>query len=91
MAPVADDGGTVLTSAGGNVVASCRPAGAYLISWSPRQGYEVDAVTRGPAVTARVIFSPVTVSRSTSEVTMVVSCSAGVPSATSWAGERYDR
>jgi hypothetical protein len=80
-APVASEG-TVLTSAGGEVVASCQPAGAYLISWSPRQGYEVDRVTRGPAVTARVTFSPVTVSPSASAVTMVVSCSAGVPSAT---------
>jgi hypothetical protein len=88
-APVASEG-TVLTSAGGEVVASCQPAGAYLISWSPRQGYEVDGVTRGPAVTARVTFSPVTVSTSASEVTMVVSCSAGVPSATSWVRGAHD-
>jgi serine/threonine-protein kinase len=88
-APVASEG-TVLTSAGGEVVASCQPAGAYLISWSPRQGYEVNGVTRGPAVTARVTFSTVTVSPSASEVTMVVSCSAGVPSATSWVREAHD-
>jgi len=61
------------------VVASCQPAGAYLISWSPLQGYEVDGVIRGPAVTARVTFSPTTVSPTAREVTMVVSCSAGVP------------
>ena len=30
--------GTVLTSAGGEIVASCQAAGAYLISWSPLQG-----------------------------------------------------
>jgi hypothetical protein len=78
-APGAADGGTVLTSVGGEVVASCQPAGAYLISWSPRQGYEVDGVIRGPAVTARVTFSPVTVSPTAREVTMAVSCSAGVP------------
>ena len=82
--------GRLLTSAGGEVVASCQPAGAYLISWSPLQGYEVGAVTRGPAVTARVTFDPVTVSSSASRVTMVVSCSAGVPSATSWAWEARD-
>jgi hypothetical protein len=81
QAPGAADGGMVLTSAGGEVVASCQPAGAYLISWSPLQGYEVDGVTRGPAVTARVNFSPVAVSPTAREVTMVVSCSAGVPSA----------
>ena len=78
-APVAADGGTVLTSAGGEVVASCQSAGAYLISWSPLQGYEVDGVIRGPAVTVRVTFSPTTVSPTASDVTMVVSCSAGVP------------
>jgi len=78
-APALADGGTVLTSAGGEVVASCQPAGAYLISWSPVQGYEVDGVIRGPAVTARVTFNPTTVSPTAREVTMVVSCSAGVP------------
>jgi hypothetical protein len=76
----------VLTSAGGEVVASCQPAGAYLISWSPLQGYEVDDVTRGPAVTARVTFSSVAVSSTAREVTMLVSCSAGVP----WAREVSD-
>jgi len=78
-APGAADGGTVLTSAGGEVVASCQPAGAYLISWSPLQGYAVDDVIRGPAVTARVTFSPTAVSPTASDVTMLVSCSAGVP------------
>ena len=85
-APGAADGGTVLTSAGGEVVASCQPAGAYLISWSPLQGYEVDGVIRGPAVTARVTFSPVVVSPTAPDVMMLVSCSAGVP----WAREVRD-
>jgi hypothetical protein len=71
-------GGTVLTSPGGEVVAACQDAGAYLISWSPLQGYEVGDVSRGPATTARVTFES-----TTSRVTMVVSCSAGLPSATS--------
>jgi len=75
--PAAGDG-TVLTSPGGEVVASCQAAGAYLISWSPLQGYEVDGVARGPAATARVTFAS-----NVSRVTMVVSCSGGVPSATS--------
>ena len=71
--------GTVLTSSGGEVVASCQAAGVYLISWSPLQGYEVDSVARGPAATARVTFAS-----NANLVTMVVSCSAGVPSATSY-------
>jgi serine/threonine-protein kinase len=79
-APPSGDG-TVLTSAGGEVVASCQAAGAYLISWSPLQGYEADDVYRGPAAAARVTFESLT-----QRVTMVVSCSAGVPSATSSSG-----
>jgi serine/threonine-protein kinase len=74
----ASPGGTVLTSSGGEVVAACQDAGAYLISWSPLQGYEVGDVFRGPAATARVTFES-----TTREVTMVVSCSAGQPSARS--------
>jgi hypothetical protein len=73
--------GTVLTSAGGEVVASCQAAGAYLVSWSPLQGYEVGSVNRGPAATARVTFES-----TAQRVTMMVSCAAGVPSATSYSG-----
>ena len=35
--------GSVLTSPGGTVLAECRSAGAYLVSWSPTQGYEATA------------------------------------------------
>src|ERR1700726_3833115 len=72
---------TVLTSPGGTVVAECRPGGAYLVSWSPVPGYEAGTVIRGPAVSARVTFnSPA------NSVTMMVSCSAGVPTATTTVG-----
>jgi serine/threonine-protein kinase len=67
----------VLTSRGGEVVASCLAAGAYLDSWSPSSGWEVGDVRRGPAATARVTFES-----GPSEISMVVSCSAGVPTAT---------
>ena len=77
--PPASSDGTVLTSAGGEVVATCQPAGAYLVSWSPLQGYETGGVTRGPAAAARLTFYS-----DTNRVTMVVSCSGGVPSATSY-------
>jgi hypothetical protein len=69
--------GTVLNSAGGTVVAVCAQAGAYLQSWSPQQGYEANGVVRGPAGTAQVSFSS-----SQSKVTMLVTCSRRVPSAT---------
>jgi hypothetical protein len=83
-APPPSSGGAVLTSAGGEAVATCQGADAYLISWSPRQGYQVGDVIRGPALTARVTFES-----HANRVTMVVTCSAGTPSATShtWAGD----
>jgi hypothetical protein len=68
--------GTVLASPGGTVVAGCGAAGAYLLSWSPQQGFTASSVARGPAATARVVFSS-----QGRVVTMVVSCSGGVPSA----------
>lgn len=66
--------GTLLTSAGGSVEASCKPGGAYLISWSPAQGYEVGDVVRGPAAVASIQFE-----RLTTELDMTVSCSSGTP------------
>jgi hypothetical protein len=69
--------GTVLTSQGGEVVASCGAAGAYLMSLSPQQGYAVSAENRGPAATAQVTFQS-----GTDTVTMVITCTAGVPTAT---------
>jgi hypothetical protein len=75
-------------SSGGSVLAECRPAGAYLVSWSPVQGYQADDVTRGPAATARVVFES-----TANTVTMKVSCphgAAGPPVASSsiqpWGG-----
>lgn len=73
--------GTVLTSEGGEVVAACEQGGAYLISWSPQQAYQVDTVSRGPASQALVSFES-----SANQVTMTVTCTDGVPSATSTPG-----
>jgi hypothetical protein len=74
--------GTVLMSLGGSVLAECRPAGAYLVSWSPVQGYQADDVTRGPTATARVVFES-----DANSVTVMVSCpdgTAGAPVAASY-------
>ena len=80
--------GTLFMSLGGSVLAECRPAGAYLVSWSPVQGYQADDVTRGPVTTARVVFES-----NANSVTMKVSCpdgAAGTPIASSsiqpWGG-----
>jgi len=64
--------GTPFSSQGGTVVATCESAGAYLITWSPAQGYEVDQVSRGPAAVASVRFET-----SSTAVTMNVSCPGG--------------
>jgi hypothetical protein len=66
--------GTPLSSQAGTVVATCESGGAYLISWSPAQGYEVDSFVRGPAAVASVRFE--TTSRA---VTMNISCRGGTP------------
>jgi hypothetical protein len=70
-------GGTVLTSQGGTLVASCTGARAYLVSWSPQQGFGSTGVVRGPATSAQVTFTDGQLT-----VTMVVSCAVGVPTAT---------
>jgi hypothetical protein len=67
----------VLASVGGTVVARCESTGAYLVSWSPQQGYEVVSVIRGPAAAAQAKFA-----NSQRSVTMKVSCAGGVPTAT---------
>jgi hypothetical protein len=76
VAPGPAAGGTLLTSLGGSVVAECGSSGAYLISWSPQQGYQADDVIRGPAPVARVTFMT-----GPSGVSMSVSCNASTPSA----------
>ncbi len=75
--------GTLLGSPAGTVVASCGPAGVYLLSWSPAQGYGVDRVARGPATVASVVFDA-----GTRAVTMQVVCRGGTPvSSTSSGGD----
>lgn len=68
--------GTLLSSAGGSVLARCDAAGAYLISWSPQPGYEADDVVRGPAVRAVVLFLA-----GSHGVRLAVTCAGTVPSA----------
>jgi hypothetical protein len=64
----------LLSSPGGTVIARCSAAGAYLVSWSPAQGYHVGTFRRGPAATAEVIFVG-----ATKQIRLQVHCAAGVP------------
>ena len=73
-APRSPPPGTLLGSAGGTVLATCQAAGAYLLSWSPQQGFEAQNVVRGPAAIASVQFDTQSYG-----VTMRVTCRAGVP------------
>lgn len=72
--PPQSSAGTLLESSAGSVLATCKPAGAYLLYWSPDQGYRADDVIRGPAAVASVVFQSLT-----SSVVMRVSCSGGTP------------
>ncbi len=63
-----------LASSGGTVLARCTDAGAYLVSWSPAQGFEVDDVHRGPA---RVVYVDFVAPGQNS--VLAVHCVAGIP------------
>ena len=67
-------GGTLLESPDGSVMAACLPAGAYLLYWSPDQGFQADEVYRGPAPSASVTFRG-----AGNSVVMHVSCKTGTP------------
>jgi hypothetical protein len=75
--------GTLFASPGGTVVADCQPAGAYLLTWSPQQGFEAQNVVRGPAAVVSVLFAT-----QASGVTVQVACRGGVPTVlqSSWSG-----
>jgi serine/threonine-protein kinase len=67
-----------LSSAAGTVRATC-PSGdtAQILSWSPVKPYKVDRVVAGPAAAPAVTFK-----QHGTRITMTVTCSGGVPSAT---------
>jgi hypothetical protein len=71
-----DPAGTLLVSGDGSVMATCQSGGAYLLYWSPDQGFQADDVYRGPAAVATVTFRGPTASAS---VVMRVTCPAGTP------------
>jgi hypothetical protein len=71
--PVAEP--SVITSAGGTVVARCAAGGLVeLLSWSPAQGFSVDNAEHGPAREVDVEFES-----EDDDVEMKIQCVDGVP------------
>jgi hypothetical protein len=70
--------GELLTSPDGWVIATCQPAGAYLVYESPQQGYEADHLIKGPGAVASVVFRASSGTTS-SGVIMKVTCVGGQP------------
>lgn len=64
-----------MQSEAGQVVASCDGDAAYLHAWTPRPGYRVDEVQRGPAPDVSLWIE----SDSFEDVTVLVQCEAGEP------------
>jgi len=68
----------VLTSTGGSVVVQCSGDTAMLVSWAPNPGYRADDDSnRGPSAQVGVRFEK---DGSDADVTVSVTCTAGVPS-----------
>lgn len=63
-----------LHSPGGTVIARCTGNSLYLMSWTPRQGFEIDDHTRGPAHTAYIKFES-----DDADIHMSINCSDGTP------------
>jgi hypothetical protein len=66
--------GSLFTSPGGTVMASCQSGLAYLQYWSPSPGFQADDVIRGPAAQARIGFEHLT-----SEYVISVTCNGSNP------------
>jgi hypothetical protein len=83
--------GRILSSAGGTAFARCGAGGAFLVYWTPQNGFAAEHVVQGPAPVARITFRG-----SSSAVIMKVSCRAGLPVAhltpLQWGGDdgRHD-
>ncbi|MFL6113578.1 MAG: hypothetical protein ACJ786_19770 [Catenulispora sp.] len=73
---------------GGQVEAQCQGSLAYLVSWSPAQGFHAGPVQRGPARYAAVVFVDDELQRPWS---LRVSCVNGTPAAVSADDDWHDR
>lgn len=66
--------GTLLVSSAGTVTATCQSGLAYLLYWTPYQGFQVDDVARGPGAQASLVFDGTGLG-----VRIKVTCSGSVP------------
>lgn len=55
-APTTKSGNRLVATSGGTAVVRCAGGLAYLVSWSPNEGYQYDNVERGPGDRVRVRF-----------------------------------
>jgi hypothetical protein len=67
---------TVVSSAGGTVIARCTASMVEVISWTPAQGFRTEDVERGPAREAKVEFES-----DDDDVRVELRCVDGVPAA----------
>ena len=72
-----------LGSPGGTLIARCDGANAYLVSWTPAQGWEVEDHLRGPARSTMVTFEGDNEFNDDRQVTVTVTCRSGQPVAAS--------
>ncbi|MEV6344973.1 protein kinase [Actinoplanes sp. NPDC051851] len=68
--------GTRLDSVGGSVIARCVSGDAELIDWAPAEGFVVERVDPGPALTVSIVFTG-----DFARYRMSVTCFSGKPSA----------
>jgi hypothetical protein len=81
--PQATPHGQVFSSAGGTAIVRCTGVVAYLISWSPGQGYQLGDVRRGPAAAVYATFQG-----RQKWVLLSSECVGGVPQARISSGNR---
>ena len=67
---------TVVSSAGGRVIARCTGTAAEVLSWTPAQGFRTEKVERGPAPEVQVEFES-----DDRDVKVELQCEDGTPRA----------
>lgn len=68
-----------MSSPGGTIIARCTATTAYLVAWTPAQGFSVDKYERGPAESVLVQFDGNDEEYDDAEITMTVTCPADEP------------